>query len=159
MVEPYMENPAQLNTNSIKEKNNKNTDLSSNHHSIAETSNDKIDRYDYYKEIINKNIDYEYLIKRQDSKMVDEIVDIMFDYIAIHRINTRIAGADYPHQVVKDRLLKLTSAHVDYVIDCINENTTKIHNIKAYILIALYNAPATIDSYYTTLVNHDMATY
>jgi hypothetical protein len=92
MVEPYMENPAQLNTNSIKEKINKNTDLLSNHQSIAETSDDEIDRYDYYKQIIKKNIDYEFLVKRQDSKMVDEIVDIMFDFIAIHRINTRIAG-------------------------------------------------------------------
>ena len=68
----------------------------------------------------------------------------------------RIAGDDYPAEVVKSRFLKLNSSHIEYVLDRMRENTTYVRNIKKYLLAALYNAPATIDSYYTSLVSHDM---
>ena len=42
------------------------------------------------------------------------------------------------------------------MLDRMRENTTYVRNIKKYLLAALYNAPATIDSYYTSLVSHDM---
>ena len=68
----------------------------------------------------------------------------------------RIAGDDYPAEVVKSRFLKLNSSHIEYVLDRMRENTTYVRNIKKYLLAALYNAPATMDSYYTSLVSHDL---
>ena len=68
----------------------------------------------------------------------------------------RIAGDDYPAEVVKSRFMKLDSSHVQYVMDCMKDNTTYVRNIKKYLLAALYNAPATINSYYSSLVQHDM---
>lgn len=73
-----------------------------------------------------------------------------------HRKTIRIAGDDYPAEVVKSRFLKLNSSHIEYVLDRMRENTTYVRNIKKYLLAALYNAPATIDSYYASLVNHDL---
>ena len=68
----------------------------------------------------------------------------------------RIAGDDYPAEVVKSRFMKLDSSHVQYVMDCMKDNTTYVRNIKKYLLAALYNAPTTINSYYSSLVQHDM---
>ena len=68
----------------------------------------------------------------------------------------RIAGDDYPAEVVKSRFLKLTASHIEYILDRMRENTTYVRNIKKYLLAALYNAPVTMDSYYTSLVNHDL---
>ena len=68
----------------------------------------------------------------------------------------RIAGDDYPAEVVKSRFLKLTASHIEYILDRMRENTTYVRNIKKYLLAALYNAPVTMDSYYTSLVSHDL---
>ena len=68
----------------------------------------------------------------------------------------RIGGEDFPKEVVKSRLLKLNSGHIEYVINSLRENTTKVRNIKSYLLAALYNAPTTMDSYYRAEVNHDL---
>ena len=68
----------------------------------------------------------------------------------------RIAGDDYPREVVKSRFLKVNFSHVEYVFDCLDNNTTKVRNIKSYLLAALYNAPTTMDSYYRAEVNHDL---
>lgn len=68
-----------------------------------------------------------------------------------------IAGNQYPKEVVKSRFLKINSAHIQYVFECLNENTTKIRNIKKYLMAVLYNAPVTMENYYTALVNHDLS--
>lgn len=68
----------------------------------------------------------------------------------------RIAGEDYPKEIVRSRFLKLNSGHLEYVFECMDRNTAKIGNIKAYLLAALYNAPVTMDSYYRAEVNHDL---
>ena len=70
----------------------------------------------------------------------------------------RIAGDDKPAQIVKSQLMKLDSNHIEFVLQCMKENTTQIKNVKQYILAALYNAPLTINNYYSSLVQHDMAT-
>ena len=67
-----------------------------------------------------------------------------------------IAGDDYPAELVKSKFLKLNSSHIEFVLDCMRENTTKVRNIKQYLKAVLFNAPSTIDSYYTALVNHDL---
>ena len=63
---------------------------------------------------------------------------------------------DRPAEVVKSRFMKLDSSHIQYVLDCLKENTTDVHNIKQYLLAALYNASGTISSYYSAKVNHDL---
>ena len=93
---------------------------------------------------------------RLDRDMLDELVELMVDTVCSRRETIRIAGDDYPAEVVKSRFLKLNSSHIEYVLDRMRENTTYVRNIKKYLLAALYNAPSTIDSYYAALVNHDM---
>ena len=92
----------------------------------------------------------------QEIMSLDELVELMLDTICSHRETIRIAGDDYPAEVVKSRFLKLNSSHIEYVLDRMRENTTYVRNIKKYLLAALYNAPASIDSYYASLVNHDL---
>lgn len=117
---------------------------------------DGIDRINAYRDLILENIEYDIMADRHNRERMDEIVDVMMDAISTKRAYIRIGGDEYPAEVVKSRLLKLTSSHIEYVFDCIDKNTTKVYNIKAYLLTTLYNAPTTIDHYYTTLVNHDM---
>ena len=80
----------------------------------------------------------------------------MLDAICSTKPFVRIAGEDMPHEVVKFRLLKLGANHIQFVLECMHNNTTKVRDIKRYLLTTLYNAPATISNYYTALVNHDM---
>ena len=105
------------------------------------------------------NIEYRYLIqdKNIDRGMLDEIVSLMLETVCTRRKVIRIAGDDYPAELVKSKFMKLSSSHIQFVIDCMHQNTTKIRNIKKYLLAVLFNAPNTIDSYYTALVAHDMA--
>lgn len=112
-----------------------------------------------YREIIKDNIEYEHLAadKSIDCDRLDEIVEIMLETVCTARKTLRIAGDDYPAELVKAKFMKLDSSHIQFVFDCMRENTTKIRNIKQYLRAVLFNAPTTIDSYYTALVAHDMA--
>ena len=114
---------------------------------------------DIYREIIKDNIDYHIL--KQDMKFdgdrLDEIVDLMLETVCTRRKTIRIAGDDYPAELVKAKFMKLDSEHIRFVLDCMRENTTKIRNIKQYLRAVLFNAPSTIGNYYTSLVAHDMA--
>ena len=163
LEEPEQENPAQLNTNQPK------TDLSSTELSNPIQSNpptpagarmgtDRMGARECYREVILDNIEYSYLVQDShiDREQFDEIVDLIVDTVCSARKVIRIAGDDYPAEVVKSRFMKLDSSHVQYVMDCMKDNTTYVRNIKKYLLAALYNAPATIGSYYTSLVSHDL---
>ena len=112
-----------------------------------------------YEEVIKDNIEYAYLVQDNniDRGMLDEIVSLMLETVCTRRKVIRIAGDDYPAELVKSKFMKLNSSHIQFVIDCMHQNTTKIRNIKKYLLAVLFNAPNTIDSYYTALVAHDMA--
>ena len=162
--EPYAENPTQLNT---KETNTQkiNTDISKTHPSIYPASGrtppagdgiDRIDSAEAYREMIKDNIEYDFLVDQYGHERMDEAVELMLETVLSKRPYIRIAGDEYPREVVKSRLLKVTSSHLQYVFDCIDKNTTKVYNIKSYLLTALYNAPATMDSYYRAEVNHDL---
>ena len=94
---------------------------------------------------------------KMDKERLDEIVDLMLETVCSARKTLRIAGDDYPAELVKSKFLKLNSSHIEFVMDCMRENTTKIRNIKQYLRAVLFNAPSTIDNYYTALVAHDMA--
>lgn len=122
------------------------------------TAADTMDTIRAYREILKENIEYDHLRKNlgYDYELLNEILEIMVDTVCSTRKMIRIGGEDFPKEVVKSRLLKLDSSHIEYVISSLRENTTKVRNIRAYLLTSLYNAPTTINSYYTALVNHDM---
>ena len=113
-----------------------------------------------YREIIMENISYDILVtdSQVDRDRLDELVDIMLETVCTARTTVRIAGDDYPAELVKSKFLKLDSEHIRFVLDCMRENTTKIRNMKQYLRTVLFNAPSTINNYYTSLVAHDMAT-
>ena len=176
---PTSENPMQLNKDisrtNLQKKEKSNTDLSSTHsipiHSLnplpydgeAATPPERkrkeaTDAYSVYEEIIKDNIEYDHFVRygQVDKDRLDEIVSIILETVCSKRKTIRIAGDDYPAELVKAKFMKLNSSHIEFVFDCMKENTTKIRNIKQYLKAVLFNAPNTIDSYYTALVNHDM---
>ena len=176
---PTLENPMQLNKDiqktDLSKKEKSNTDLSNNHsipilspnpsplrEEAAEPPERKrkeaADAYSVYEEIIKDNIEYEHFIKHTDidRERLDEIVSLILETVCTKRKTIRIAGDDYPAELVKAKFMKLNSSHIEFVFDCMKENTTKIRNIKQYLKAVLFNAPNTIDNYYTALVNHDM---
>ena len=111
-----------------------------------------------YRELILENIEYD-CIKQQYGTYrddLDEIVELMVETVCAKRKTTRIAGSDFPHEVVRSRFLKLDSSHIEFVMDCLKKNTTEIRNMKQYLLTVLFNAPTTINNHYTSQVNHDM---
>lgn len=91
-----------------------------------------------------------------EKEYIDEVVELITEVVAIERKTIRIAGTDLPYQLVKSKMLKLNDSHIRYVLECLNKNTTKVRNIKQYILTSLYNAPNTIGNYYRAEVNHDL---
>jgi len=159
---PNTENPTQLNTNR-KNKKESITDLSTIHQSIYPAAPpdgmdgiDKKSAINVYEELVKENIEYDILCERYGRERMDEVVELILETVCVKRPYFRICGQDYPAEVVKSRLLKLNSSHIEYVFDCIDRNTTKVRNIKSYLLTTLYNAPATIDHYYRAEVNHDL---
>ncbi len=110
------------------------------------------------RKIIQENIGYEILLRDYpyDQDRIDEIVELLVETVCSNRRTIRVGGNDYPAEVVKARLLKLDSEHIRFVFDCMRENTTKIRNIRQYLLATLFNAPVTIGNYYSARVNHDL---
>lgn len=170
---PVSENPMQINKD-ISTKDLSNTEVSSTYsipiHSepirqeAAQPPERKgngytsMDAVRVYEEVIKDNIEYGYLIQDNsiDRGQLEEIVSLILETVCTRRKMIRIAGDDYPAELVKSKFMKLNSSHIQFVLDCMKQNTTKIRNIKKYLLAVLFNAPNTIDSYYTALVNHDM---
>ena len=168
LVTPVQEEPAQLNKEESSNYPSR-TDLSSTEISNPIQSNpptpagarmgtDRMGARECYREVILDNIEYSYLVQDShiDREQLDEIVDLIVDTVCSARKVIRIAGDDYTAEVVKSRFMKLDSSHVQYVMDCMKDNTTYVRNIKKYLLVALYNAPTTINSYYSSLMQHDM---
>ena len=160
---PILDNPAQLNNNIL------NTDLSNTYESNPIPSNpptpngeqigtDGMETREIYRDIILENIDYKILLddSQIDREQLDEIMAIILDTVCTSRKIVRIAGDDFPAEVVRSRFLKLNASHIRYVMACLKENTTRVRNIKKYLQAALYNATFTMESYYAALVQHDM---
>jgi hypothetical protein len=166
---PVQENPTQLNID-ITSKDESNKDLSN----IDSFSSDERPSVlanlgakrketicrdmNVYREIIKENISYDYLIEDlpYDHDRLEEILELIVETVCSTRKYIRVAGTDYPAEVVRSRLMKLDMEHIKFVFDCLKENTTKIRNIKQYLLTTLYNAPTTIGNYYSALVQHDL---
>ena len=110
-----------------------------------------------YEAYFRDALEYEYLLQQYpyEHETLEGILDLLVDTCCSRRDYIRVAGDDRPRDVVKSRFMKLNSGHIQYVLDCLRENTTDVHNIKQYLLAALYNASTTISSYYQAKVNYD----
>lgn len=161
LEKPTLGNPTQLNT----KKTNKDSLMTkglSKHTSIPDPSREATIEKDEIgldahsiKETIQEKIEYKFIVKRYDKDRLDEIVDLMVETLCSKRDYITVAGDDYA-SLVKERLQRIDSTHIEYVFECLDKNTTFIRNIKKYLLTTLFNAPSTIDGYYNALVKHDL---
>ena len=166
---PMLENPTQLNKD-ISSKEEKNTDVSNNDQSIYPAQPEDappfggIDGIDgnsavaIYRDIIKENIEYDYLIQdpKMDRERLDEVVELILETVCSTAKYIKVGGEKYPAELVKSRLMKVGSSHIEYVFDRISSNTTKVYNIRAYLLKTLFSAPSTMGHFYTAEVNHDL---
>ena len=145
---PVQDNPAQLNTKRQKKEITKNV---SNPIRTA-------DEREQYRALIRENIEYDILSANNpgDTMRLDELVELMLDTVCSKRSSIRVAGDEFPAEVVKSRFLKLEAQHIQYVLDSLKDNPPHIRNIKQYLLAALYNAPLTIENYYAAQIDHDL---
>ena len=165
---PTLENPTQLNTESTKKRKRQSKDSSITDSipfpsgfpdATAQKRTETKGTFESDRDLILENIDYDVLAGDPcvDREQLDEIVDLLQETVCSTRSQIRVAGNDYPAEVVRSKLLKLNSEHIRFVTDCLKQNTTRIRNIRQYLLTMLFNAPSTMNSYYTALVAHDMA--
>ena len=108
-------------------------------------------------ELIRDNIDLDILLERYpfDKELLNGIFDLILETVLCRNNEIVVASNKYPAELVRSKFLKLTSSHIEYAIGCMKSNTTKVHNIKKYLLATLFNAPSTISGYYQAEVNHD----
>ena len=126
---------------------------------IRSVEDEDMDERASYRMYLSERLNMEILRERYpyDLEKLDAILDLILDVVCSKRKEIRIAGDDKPANVVKSQFMKLNHMHLEYVMDCMRENGTKVRNIKQYLLAALYNAPLTMQSYYQALVSHDRA--
>ena len=167
LEKPTLENPMQLITKG-RNKEKQNTDQSITDsipfpsgfpETPVQKRTEAKESFERYRNLILENIDYDVLASdpHVDREQLDEIVDLVQETVCSTRSRIRVAGNDYPAELVRSKLLKLNSEHIRFVTDCLKQNTTRIRNIRQYLLTVLFNAPSTMNSYYTALVAHDMA--
>ena len=168
LEKPTLENPMQLNTKSTKKRKRQSKD-SSITDSIpfpsgfpdvtAQKRTEAKESFERYRDLILENIDYDVLASdpHVDRELLDEIAQLVQETVCSTRSRIRVAGNDYPTEIVRSKLLKLNGEHIRFVMDCLKQNTTRIRNIRQYLLTVLFNAPSTMNSYCTALVAHDMA--
>ena len=152
-VAPAQENPPQ----SIPQREN--NKLSSTQASNPDPINpDPPFDMESVRRLVKRNLSYDVLVQddRFPAGRLDEIVDLITETLCSRRETMSVAGDEYPARTVKDKLLRLNSLHIEYVLNCLDRNTTQVRNIKKYLLAALFNAPSTMDSYYAAQVNHDL---
>lgn len=167
---PYLETPAQLITNRLTTNQEKKdlliTEVSNPNQSYltggtrttAEMGLDWMgcENITELRELVLDNLEYEFVRKTHDRERLDEIVDIIVETLCSTKPTINISGEEYPARLVKEKLLRLDSSHIDYVFECLQKTTTYVRNIKRYLLATLFNAPSTIGNYYSALVNHDL---
>lgn len=124
---------------------------------VRPVGEDVIERMETYRALIQENIDYECFLDRREKEDVDELIELMVEILMMPDDSVvRIGGADKPLSVVKSRFLKLTYSHIEYVLFSLHRNTSKVANIRAYLLTTLYNSSMTMNHYYQAEVNHDL---
>lgn len=149
--------------NNTKENKTKKSNTESNHILSGKTEQipekyDTMDEMKAYEEIIKENIAYEDLLiaNPYEQETIDGILHLILETVLNKSETMVIASNQYPTALVKSKFLKLNYSHIGYVLECLHHNTSKVKNIKKYLLATLFNAPSTMDSYYRAEVNHDM---
>lgn len=143
-------------------KNNiNNTEINNTNLIISGDEDAGLDEYHLYVNIIRENMEIDILYQQYpyDKELLDGIYDLILETVLCKTDSVCIASNQYPSQLVKSKFLKLNSSHIQYVMDCLKETTSKVRNIKKYLLAALFNAPTTMKSYYQAEVNHDFPQY
>ena len=164
LADPDTEKPAELNIEKSKTQGSSTDSIPFRGFAAARPPERKgrdamsVEEMESYRDLVLENIEYDHLCRefttyRED---LDEIVELIVETVCARRKTTRIAGADFPHEVVRSRFLKLDSSHIEFVMECLHNNTTEIRNMKQYLLTVLFNAPTTMNNHYTAQVNHDM---
>ena len=143
------------NTSDIKESKNKSDQIISDR---QRSDVDMMNTVSAYQDLIKENIDYESLLiaYQYDEALIQGIYELILETVLCSSEKILIASNWYPAELVRGKFLKLNYSHIEYVLDCFKKNTSKVKNIKKYMLAALFNAPTTIDGYYKAEVNHDM---
>ena len=112
-----------------------------------------------YENYLREKLSIDILIQSNPYEVgrINDIFDLMVDVLCSTAKTIRISGDDKPVDVVKAQFMKIDSGHMEYVLDCLKNQITDIRNVKQYLLATIYNAPLTIDHYYTAKVSYDMA--
>ena len=153
---------SQSNNTDINKTDFSETDLIQSYlsHSAGEVrpaGSDMMERMETYREILRVNVDYEGFVEKGEGEDVDELIELMVEILMLPDDSmVRIGGMDKPVSVVKSRFLKLNCSHIEYVLFSLHRNTSKVANIKAYLLTTLYNSSMTMNHYYQAEVNHDL---
>ena len=139
--------------------NTSNTNLITITNHISSMKTDLNDEYNAYAEIIRENLAVDTMLERfpQDAEIIVGIYDLVLETVLCQKPSIWISKNEYPTNLVKSKFLKLNNMHLEYVMGCMKENTTKVRNIKNYLLAALFNAPSTMSSYFQSELSHDMA--
>ena len=118
----------------------------------------RINRIGEYDSFFKERLEYSSLLEEYplDRERLDGILELLVETCASRKDTIRIAGDEKPAADVKRRLMQLEACHIEYVLDCLNDNTTDIRDIKQYLLTTLYNAVITKGPYYHAKVNHDL---
>ena len=157
LLEVYISNPNNTNLSDTEMNENK-SDLIISADEKGSDSDNPSEEYQAYENLVKDTIDYESLevTHHDDMRQVDEIVNLIIETVMCKNDRILIASNWYPASLVKKKFLMLTYSHIEYVLHCMSGNTTKVKNIKKYLLAALFNAPSTMNGYYQAKVNHDM---
>ncbi len=123
------------------------------------TERNNVDDWIAMEQYFRSQLDFDYLLQDYplEQESLEEILNLLIEVCCSNRKMIRIAGDDKPKEVVKSRLMKLDRSHIQYVMKCLDENETKVRNMKQYVLATLYNAPLTISNFHKSWVNYDMA--
>ena len=157
LQEVYISNPNYTNLSDTEMNYNKSNQIVSADENRSDGDN-PTEEYQAYENLVKETVDYESLeiTHHDDMRQVDEIVNLIVETVMCKNDKILIASNWYPTALVKKKFLMLTYSHIEYVLHCMSGNTSKVKNIKKYLLAALFNAPSTMNGYYQAEVNHDM---
>lgn len=154
---PKQENPAQLNTN----RSNTNSEKTYPPNTQGENPYPSIHLRERQEDVaairdsVRSQIGYDCLVTPYNRDRMDEIVELMVEILCTGRKTITISGAEYPAELVRERMRKINSMHIEYIFGCLEQNASRVRNIKKYLLTTLFNAPATMGNYYDAQVRYD----
>ncbi len=158
-VKNFYPNKTDINNTNINNININKTEKNNNNPINQSERREKIDMIDRYKRLIAENIQYDYWLECgdvTDREQVKELYQLICDVVCMERETVRVNGIDYPHRLVKAQFLKINYSHIEYTLDCLKATTSRINNIRAYLITTLYNAVSSMNCYYQQEVQHDM---